>query len=266
MLDKRIIPCLLLSGGMFVKTIQFNNPRHIGEPIYAIKIFNDYEVDELLIVNIDPSRELLKGSGQVTDPSYDLISKISDESCMPVSYGGGIRTIDQIQRLFRAGIEKVCICTEAVTRPEFIREASSTFGSQSIVVAIDVKKNDTGAYEVWSHGGGVCSGYDPVSFALLMREMGVGEILVNAIDRDGMMGGYDIGLISSISSKVDVPVIALGGACSYSDFVSALRDGGAQAAAAGSLFVYFGKKRAVLINYPDRDEIHTILMDSYRID
>lgn len=259
MLNKRIIPCLLLSDGMIVKTIQFDNQRHIGEPIYAIKIFNDYEVDELLIVNIDTSRELLKGSTIVSAPPYDLISKISDESCMPVSYGGGIRTIDQIQQLFRSGIEKVCICTEAVIRPNFIREASSTFGSQSIVVAIDVKKNDAGAFEVWSHGGGRCSPYDPVTFARLMKEMGVGEILVNSIDCDGMMGGYDIGLISSITAAVDVPVIALGGAGSNSDIVSVFREGGAQAAAAGSMFVYFGKKRAVLINYPDRDEINTIL-------
>ncbi|NLW77436.1 MAG: imidazole glycerol phosphate synthase subunit HisF, partial [Methanomicrobiales archaeon] len=251
MLNKRIIPCLLLSGGMIVKTIQFGNPRHIGEPIYAIKIFNDYEVDELLIVNIDSSRRLLDNPDHALDTPYDLISMISDESCMPVCYGGGIRTIDQIRQLFRAGIEKVCICTEAVRRPEFIRDASSTFGSQSIVVAIDVKKNNAGEYEVWSHGGGLRSDYDPVSFAQLMVEMGVGEILVNSIDRDGLMGGYDINLISEISKCVNVPVIALGGAGSNTDFVSVLKDGSAQAAAAGSIFVYFGKKKAVLINYPD---------------
>ena len=262
MLNKRIIPCLLLSGGMIVKTIQFANPRHIGEPIYAIKIFNDYEVDELLIVNIDSSRKLLDTPDQVIDPPYDLISMISDESCMPVCYGGGIKKIDQIRLLFRSGIEKVCICTEAVRRPEFIREASSTFGSQSIVVAIDVKKNNAGEYEIWSHGGGLKSGYDPVSFVQLMKDMGVGEILVNSIDRDGLMGGYDIDLISAISKCVNVPVIALGGAGSYNDFVSVLRDGGAQAAAAGSIFVYFGKKKAVLINYPDRGEIDHILQKS----
>ncbi|KAF5086898.1 Imidazole glycerol phosphate synthase subunit HisF [anaerobic digester metagenome] len=262
MLNKRIIPCLLLSGGMIVKTIQFGNPRHIGEPIYAIKIFNDYEVDELLIVNIDSSRMLLNNPDHALDTPFDLISMISDESCMPVCYGGGIRTIDQIRQLFRSGIEKVCICTEAVKSPEFIRDASSTFGSQSIVVAIDVKKNDAGDYEVWSHGGCLRSEYDPVSFAQLMVDMGVGEILVNSIDRDGLMGGYDIDLISAISKCVNVPVIALGGAGSYNDFVSVLRDGGAQAAAAGSIFVYFGKKKAVLINYPDRGEIDHILQKS----
>lgn len=259
MLNKRIIPCLLLNEGMFVKTIQFSSIRHISEPIYAIKIFNDYEVDELMIVDINRSRQLFSDESHVESLPFDLISKISDESCMPIAYGGGICSIEEIQSLFRAGVEKVCICTEAAKNPEFIKKAASIFGSQSIVVAIDVLKTMDGEYEVWINGGMQKTAYRPVEYARMMQDMGAGELLINAISRDGTMQGYDISLVRSVSDAVSVPVIALGGAGSYNDLSVALREGGASAAAAGSIFVYFGKKKAVLINYPDSGEIADIL-------
>jgi len=260
MLQKRIIPCLLLKDGLLVKTIQFNNPRHIGEPIYAIKIFNDYEVDELVIVDIMASRRDAAGAQcSKNGIPFSLISKISDESCMPITYGGGVKTLIDIDQLFKSGVEKVCINTGGVTNPDFIRQASSEFGSQSIVASIDVKGTNDGSYEVYSNGGEVPLGTGPVECAIRMERAGAGEILLNSIDRDGTMTGYDIPLIKEVSSSVQIPVIALGGAGTMEDFSCAFHEGGASAAAAGSMFVYFGKKRAVLINYPSHEEILKIL-------
>jgi len=260
MLQKRIIPCLLLRNGLLVKTIQFDNPRHIGEPIYAIKIFNDYEVDELAIMDIMASRpESIRPSPPRSIP-FELISKISDESCMPVSYGGRVRSIPDIQQLFKAGVEKVCINTAAVENPRFIKDAAREFGSQSIVVSIDVKQYNNGNYQVFINGGTRLTSLDPAHHAIQMQQVGAGEILLNSIDRDGMMGGYDIPLIKSVTSAVSIPVIALGGAGKTSDFTRALSEGGASAAAAGSMFVYFGRKKGILINYPSREEIDKILM------
>jgi len=258
MLQKRIIPCLLLKEGLLVKTIQFQNPCHIGEPIYAIKIFNDYEVDELMIVDIMVSRGENKNILKNKIP-LDLISKISDESCMPVTYGGGIQSINDLKALFNAGIEKACINSCAIENPSFIREAAREFGSQSIMVALDIKQHPDGTYEVFTHGGTVPLHVDPITCAIQMAQQGAGEILLNSIDRDGTMQGYDIPLIRTVTSAVNIPVIALGGARTMDDFSKVLHEGGASAAAAGSMFVYFGRKRAVLINYPSRDEIEKII-------
>ena len=263
MLNKRIIPILLLKDQMVVKTIQFQNPQHIGEPIYAIKIFNDYEVDELIIVDITLSRSDAN-SNSISNKNkipFDLISKISDESCMPITYGGGIRSINDASQLFKAGIEKIAINTSALTTPNIVTEISNEFGRQSVVISIDVRKNNDNSYFVYSNGGQQCAHIDPVTHALNMQSLGAGEILINSIDRDGTMTGYDIPLIRSISSTVKIPVIALGGAAKEDDFCQALHQGGASAAAAGSMFVYYGKKRAILINYPDRFDIEKILED-----
>jgi len=256
MLQKRIIPFLLLKDGLLAKTIQFNNPQHIGEPIYAIKIFNDYEVDELMIVDMMASRSDKESPNIIP---IDLISKISDESCMPITYGGGIHSIKDLNSLFNAGVEKACINTHAIENPSFIHEAAREFGSQSIVVALDVKQNSDGIYEVFTHGGRIPMHIDPVTCAVQMEEQGAGEILLNSIDRDGMMTGYDIHLVKAVVSSLNIPVIALGGAGSLDDLSQALYLGGAAAVAAGSMFVYFGRKRAVLINYPSREEILGIL-------
>ncbi len=258
MLQKRVIPFLLLRDGLFVKTIQFGAPKHISEPIYAIKIFNDYEVDELIIVDIMASRngEVMKSKRKIP---FELISKISDESCMPITYGGGISTIQEMKDLFRAGIEKVSLNTKAIVDPEFVQSAAKEFGSQSIVVSIDTKKDERGNYRIYTNCGLNETQFNPVECAMLMEKMGAGELIVNSIDRDGTMNGYDIPLIKKVSSSVNIPVIALGGAGSKEDLSAALHQGGASACAAGSLFVYFGKKKAVLINYPDKDELESIL-------
>lgn len=260
MLQKRIIPFLLLQNNLLVKTIRFQAPKYIGEPIYAIKIFNDYEVDELMIVDIMASRPESSGNPRGTNPiNLDLISKISDESCMPVTYGGGITTLSELKALFNAGIEKACINTHAIENPEFVGMASREYGKQSIVVSIDVGLQSDGSYGVATRGGTRLTGIDPVTCARAMEKAGAGELLINSIDRDGMMSGYNIPLIKSVVSAVQIPVIALGGAGSYDDFSQALSEGGASAVAAGSLFVYFGRKKAVLINYPGREEIEDIL-------
>jgi cyclase len=256
MLQKRIIPCLLLKEGLLVKTIQFNNPKHIGEPIYAIKIFNDYEVDELMIVDIMASRNPNLPRSKIP---FDLISKISDESCMPITYGGGIHSVGDMRALFNAGIEKVCINTAAVKNPALVREASREFGSQSIVVALDVRKDSPGNYGIFTQGGTVPVHLDPVACAARMEEQGAGEILLNSIDRDGTMQGYDIDLIKAVASAVNIPLIALGGAGTPDDLSRALHEGHASAAAAGSMFVYFGRKKAVLINYLDTGELRNCL-------
>jgi len=258
MLQKRIIPCLLLKDGLLVKTIRFGSPRHIGEPIYAIKIFNDYEVDELMIVDIMASRRSGEGPSKNKIP-FDLISKISDESWMPITYGGGIRSICDLKTLFNAGVEKACINSHAIENPAFVQEAAKEFGSQSIMVALDFKQKSDGTYAIYTHGGTVARPIDPVTCAVTMEKQGAGEILLNSMDRDGTMQGYDIPLIKSVTSAVNIPVIALGGGGTMAHISQVFQDGGASAAAAGSMFVYFGRKRAVLINYPSREEILRLL-------
>jgi len=252
MLQKRIIPCLLLKGKGLVKTIQFKDPRYIGDPINAVHIFNEKEVDELAFLDITASRDR-------HEPNIELINKISDECNMPLAYGGGVRSVETIRRLFNAGVEKVCIDTYAVENPAFVKEAADIFGCQSIVAAIDVKRTWRGRYEVYTYGGTKGTGIDVVDFAKKMEQMGAGEIFLNSIDRDGTMQGYDVSLIKAVANTVNVPLIACGGAGKISDFEDALTQGNASAVAAGSFFVYHGKRHAVLINYPTRNEIDHIL-------
>ena len=250
----------MLKDGLLVKTIQFKNPQHIGEPIYAIKIFNDYEVDELIIVDIMTSRTYpVEFSHRKTAIPYEFISRISDESCMPITYAGGISSVEDCTQLFRAGIEKVCINTSALENPQLVQDAAAEFGRQSIVVSIDTMRQSDGSYKIASHCGLHLETLDPVTYAMRIENLGAGEILLNSIDRDGTMTGYDILLIKSVTSKVHIPVTALGGAGKMQDFSEAIHEGGAAAAAAGSVFVYFGRKKAVLINYPSREEIEEIL-------
>jgi cyclase len=255
MLRKRIIPCLLLSNHHIVKTICFSETKQISEPIYAIKIFNDYEADELIILDIDASKRIYKGSDHRFP--YELIGKISEESWMPLTFGGGIRSIDEIRQIFFMGIEKVCISSFGIHEPSFITEAALKFGRQSIVVSIDYRYTESGPV-VYTYGGLCSTGMTPSHYATLMEQSGAGEILLNCIDKDGTYSGYDYQLINHISSIVNIPVIALGGAGNYSDLKEALH-AGADAVAAGSIFVFFGKKRTVLINYPDIEEKKEIL-------
>jgi imidazole glycerol-phosphate synthase subunit HisF len=251
MLKTRVIPCLLLKDRGLVKTIMFKRPSYVGDPVNAVKIYNEKEVDELLFLDITATHERRK-------PSLRMIAEIAAECFMPFGYGGGIRSIEVIREIFRLGVEKVAINSYAVENPDFILMASESFGSQSILVSIDAKKNWLGKYEIFIQGGRKGTGLDPVRFAALMEEKGAGEILINSIDRDGTMDGYDLGLIKSITQAVTIPVIACGGAGSIEDFSEAVKKGGASAVAAGSKVVYQGRNRAVLINFPGREELEKV--------
>ncbi|NLW77591.1 MAG: imidazole glycerol phosphate synthase subunit HisF [Methanomicrobiales archaeon] len=253
MFRPRIIPALLLKDKGLVKTTGFSNPKYIGDPVNAVRIFNEKEADELVFLDIEISRE----SGNPEEKKfkkieYELIQQISEECLMPLSYGGGIQSIEQITRLFRIGIEKVIINTQAYEEPGFIREASKKFGSQSIIVAIDAKKIETGRYHLFTHGGTRDTRVEVSSYAKQMEEEGAGEILVNSIDQDGEMRGYEIDLIKRVTNAVSIPVIACGGAGCLTHMYDTYVKGNVAALAAGSLFVYHGKFRAVLINYPSR--------------
>jgi imidazole glycerol-phosphate synthase subunit HisF len=247
MFRPRIIPCLLLKEGGLVKTTKFQNPVYVGDPINAVKIFNDFEVDELVFLDIDASKQ-----NRTVD--LNLIKKIGDEAFMPFSVGGGIKTINEIKTILNAGVEKVILNSNAINNLNFIKEASDIFGSQSIVVCIDFKKSNS-SYEVFTHGGTIPTGLTPLDVAKNIEKAGAGEIILNSIDRDGTREGYDIYLIKQISESVQIPVIALGGAKDSGDFIKAIKEGKASAVAAGSTFVFIGKKNAVLINYPDKKEM-----------
>jgi cyclase len=246
MLEIRIIPCLLLKNEGLVKTVKFKNPKYVGCPINAVKIFNDKEVDELIFLDISASKENKK-------PPYGLISCIATECFMPFCYGGGIREPDQIKEILSLGAEKVAINTYALENPGFIREATKIFGSQSIVVAMDVKLNFFGKYRVYDSSKGKTTNLDPIEYARQMEEMGAGEIFLNSVDRDGTFSGYDLELIRRVATALTIPVIACGGAGNPEDLEKAVSEGKASAVAAGSLFVFYGKHRAVLINYPLRN-------------
>lgn len=247
MLKTRVFPCLLLKGTGLVKTVQFKNPTYVGDPINAVRIFNTKEVDELVLLDITATEEK-------RPPQFDLISKISDECRMPLSVGGGVRTIEDIRKLLNGGAEKVVLNTHAIRDPNLIEQAANEMGSQSVIVAIDAKRNSDGQYEVFIEGGNKPSGHDPVALAKLMEEKGAGEIFLNSIDKDGTMSGYDIELIRRVSEAVNIPVIACGGAGKIEDFKEAVQ-GGAAAVAAGSFFVFHGRRRAVLISFPAKDEL-----------
>ena len=248
MFRPRIIPVLLLKDRALVKSIRFKNHRYIGDPLNAAKIFNDLRADELIFLDVEASkhRRLI---------SDDFVRNVGEEARMPFAVGGGIRSTADIAKIIKAGAEKVIINTQAGLDPEFIRKASDRFGSTTIVVCIDVKKKLFGGKQTWIMNGSRATGFGPVEFAQLMEEYGAGELIIQSIDRDGTMDGYDIELIRSVSTSVDLPVVALGGAGCYEHLREAHRDGHASALAAGSLFVYQSRKRGVLINYPAKNEL-----------
>lgn len=252
MLRTRVIPCLLLRGEGLVKTTRFKEPRYVGDPTNAIRIFNDKEVDELILLDITASRE---GRG----PAFGAIRDFASECFMPVGYGGGIRSLADAREVLALGIEKIIVNTMALHRPELVAEISREFGAQAVVVSIDARKKLLGGYEVMAAGGTEKTGLSPVDHARRMVELGAGEIFLNAIDRDGTGSGYDIALVRSVAQAVTVPVIACGGAGSLADFGAAVTDGHASAVAAGSMFVFHGKHRAVLISYPTRAELERAL-------
>lgn len=251
MLRIRVIPCLLLQKGGLVKTERFKDPRYVGDPINAVRIFNEKEVDELVFLDISASKE---GRG----PNLSLVEDIAGEAFMPFAYGGGIRQVDDAARVIGLGVEKVVLNSQALANPDLIEQMATRFGSQSVVVAIDVKRNWLGGYEVLSPSGRRATGRSPEAWAREVEERGAGEIFLTAIDRDGTRSGYDIPLVQRVTNSVGLPVIASGGAGKIDDFITAVRRGGASAVAAGSLFVFHGKHRAVLITYPSPSEMEAI--------
>ncbi len=252
MLRTRVIPCLLLKGDGLVKTKAFKDPVYVGDPTNAIRIFNDKEVDELVLLDIQASRE---GRG----PAFKTIREFAEECFMPVAYGGGIRSIDDARAVLALGVEKIVVNTMAVEQPQLIADLAAEFGAQAVVVSIDARKKFLGGYEVYKAGGTKKTGLTPVDFARRMVALGAGELLVTSIDRDGMMNGYDLALIRDIADAVPVPVIASGGAATLDHFAQAVINGHASAVAAGSMFVFHGRHRAVLISYPTREELTRVL-------
>ncbi len=250
MFRPRVIPVLLLKNKGLVKSIKFKDHRYIGDPINAVKIFNDLKADELAFLDILASKE-----GRMI--SLDFVRKVGEEANMPFAVGGGISTIDDIQKIIAAGAEKVIINTQALNMG-FIREAADTFGSSTIVVCIDVKKKILGKDQTWTLAGEQASGYSPVDFARKMQDNGAGELIVQSIEHDGMMRGYNIPLVKAVSEAVTIPVIALGGAGNLSDMKRAYIEAFANGVAAGSMFVYHGPRKGVLINYPDYEELRAI--------
>lgn len=244
----RVIPVLLLRDRGLVKTVRFKDGRYIGDPTNAVRIFNQKEVDELVFLDV---RATAEGRG----PDFDLLKDIAGEAFMPMAYGGGVTTVEEVRRICSLGFEKVVIGTAAHRQPEFVRMAADTVGSSSIVGCLDVRRTLLGRYELTAVSGTERVAATPVAHAQRLEALGAGELLVNAIDRDGTESGYDLKLVRSITEAVKVPVIACGGARGIDDFVAAVHEGGASAVAAGSYFVFVGPHRAVLINYPDRAEL-----------
>lgn len=249
MFRPRVIPVLLLKNLGLVKSKVFKDFRYIGDPINAVKIFNDLRADELVFLDITASSEkrLI---------SLEFVKNIGEEANMPFAVGGGIRTVEDIRKIISAGAEKVVINSYAAENPNFIKEASETFGSSTICVCIDVKKKLFGKEQVWILNGTKSVGYSPVEFARLMEEKGAGEIIIQSIEKDGSMSGYDIELIKKVSEAVTIPVVALGGAGNLQHLKEAYLKGYANGLAAGSMFVYQGSKHGVLINYPEKSEIN----------
>jgi cyclase len=252
MLKTRVIPALLLRGAGLVKTTRFKDPKYVGDPINAIKIFNDKEVDELVLLDITATREN-------RGPAFSVIEEVASECFMPLAYGGGIRKVEEARRILKLGVEKVVFNATAWREPQVLSRASREFGAQAVVASIDVRRKLFGRYEVFVDGGTRGTGADAVEYAQRMENAGAGEILLNSIDRDGTMKGYEVELIAKVTSAVSIPVIALGGAGSVKDFSQAISQGGAAAVAAGSMFVFHGPHRAVLITYPGRDELARVL-------
>ncbi|MFN6944456.1 MAG: AglZ/HisF2 family acetamidino modification protein [Cytophagaceae bacterium] len=244
----RVIPVLLIKNGGLYKGVKFKNHKYIGDPINAVKIFNEKEVDELMLLDISAT----PGS---KEPDYRLISNISGEAFMPIGYGGGLNSINQVKRVLYDGVEKVVLNSNVFGNYKLIEDIASSSGSQSIVVSIDIKKNLFGKAEVYSHCGTVNTHKDPLEYAKELENAGVGELIIQSVDKDGTYSGYDLKLLKKISESVNIPIIASCGAAGIEDFQKAVIEGGASAVAAGSLFVFFSNAKGVLINYPSQEEL-----------
>jgi imidazole glycerol-phosphate synthase subunit HisF len=254
MFRPRVIPILLLKGKGLVKSVKFKNHRYIGDPINAVRIFNDFKADELVFLDIIASIEK-------RTISLDFVRNVGDEANMPFSVGGGIRSIRNIRDIINCGAEKVILNTYAVENPDFIKKASEEFGSTTIVISMDVKNKIFGRRCLKIVDGTKSTVLDPVVFARKMEKFGAGEIIINSIDRDGEMNGYDLKLIEEVSKAVTIPVVAAGGCKSMGDFTDAINKSYASAVSAGSLFVYHGPRKAVLISYPTQSELRKLFSE-----
>lgn len=253
MLRPRIIPCLLVREKGLVKTVKFSEGKYVGDPLNAVKIFNEKEVDELMILDIDATTNN-------REPDFELIRNIAIESRMPLCYGGGVKTVDQAKKIISLGAEKVAISSAAIENPNIISQIAKAVGTQSVVVVIDVKYR--GVFkkaEVVIHNGSKPTGLNPIELAKKCEALGAGEIVINSVDRDGMMNGFDNKLIKEIREAISIPITILGGASSLDDVSLAIKDFGVIGVAAGSLFVFKGKYKAVLINYPNTFEKQAVL-------
>lgn len=239
---------LLVHNKGLVKTTKFKGPKYVGDPINAVKIFNEKEVDELIVLDID-------ATAHNREPDYKMIENMAAECRMPLCYGGGIKTSEQAQRIFSLGVEKIAISSVAVEQPEIISHMAAKVGNQSVVVVLDVKKKMFGGqYELYTHNGQKSTGIDPINYVKKMQDFGAGEIVINSIDNDGVMAGYDMALIKMIRDQINIPMTVSGGAGSLDDIGKVIQQHGIIGVSAGSLFVFKGKYRAVLINYPTPTE------------
>jgi cyclase len=251
MLRPRIIPSLLLHDKGLVKTVNFKSPKYVGDPINAVRIFNEKEVDELAFFDIDAT--VLNN-----EPDYDLIEKLANQSRMPLCYGGGVKTVEQAQKIFSLGVEKIALSSAAIVTPKLVTQIADRVGSQSVIVVLDIKKKILGGYEIYTHNGKKPTGINPIKFAKELEQLGAGEIIINSIDQDGVMKGYDLNLIDKIAETISIPLTVLGGAGSMSDIEKVIEKHGVIGVAAGSLFVFKGPYKAVLINYPTQIEKNKI--------
>jgi cyclase len=247
MLRPRIIPCLLIHEGGLVKTVRFEDPKYVGDPINAVKIFNEKEADELIVLDID-------ATARGREPNFRLIGQFAAECRMPLCYGGGVTTVEQAKRIIALGVEKVAISAAAIANPALITAIAHEIGSQSVVVVLDARRKAAGYWEVMTHNGRKATGRAVVDLAREAESRGAGEIVINSIDEDGVMKGYDLALARTVRDVISIPMTVLGGAGSHADIAALIRACGVIGAAAGSLFVFKGVYRAVLINYPNASQ------------
>jgi cyclase len=256
-LRPRVIPCLLVRDKGLVKTVKFSNDKYIGDPINAVRIFNEKEVDELIVLDIDAT---VKGVG----PDLKMIERLAAECRMPFCYGGGVKTVEQAKTIIGLGVEKVALSSAAIENPQLIADIASEVGRQSVVVVLDVRKKLLGGkYDIWTHNGKVNTHKHPVEFAQELENLGAGEVVLNSIDHDGVMKGYDLGLVEKVRVATTVPLSVVGGAGSLDDLAGLISKFGIIGAVAGSLFVFKGSYKAVLINYPSPSQKDKLIQDAY---
>ena len=258
MLRPRIIPCLLVHDKGLIKSVNFKDYKYVGDPINAVRIFNEKEVDELMVLDIDASVEN-------REPDYKMIENLATECRMPLCYGGGVKTVAQAQKIFSLGVEKIAISSVLFEDLSLIQKMSEKVGTQSVVAVLDVKKKLLGGYEIYTHNGKTKTGKNPIEFAKELEKLGVGEIVINSIDHDGIMKGYDLNLVEKIREVISIPMTVLGGAGTLNDIGKLIKKFGIIGSAAGSLFVFKGVYKAVLINYPKRSEKDKLIKDNFSL-